>query len=103
MQKLLEIRTTKTRNVVLVFLKIKVKQLILCLNLLNKTVKLLFILCNFAIVPFMGTGIKIGTLRQTHATGQSYPSWVRGLKVYQERDMDMWECVVPFAGTGIKM
>ena len=31
----------------------------LCLNLLNKTVKLLFILCNFAIVPFKGTGIKI--------------------------------------------
>ena len=38
--------------------EIKAKQLILCLNHLNKTVKLLFVLCNFAIVPFMGTGIK---------------------------------------------
>ena len=32
----------------------------------------------------------------------SYPSWVRGLKLYQEWDMDMWECIVPFMGTGIK-
>ena len=30
----------------------------LCLNYLNKTVELLFILYNFAIVPFVGTGIK---------------------------------------------
>lgn len=30
----------------------------LCLNYLNKTVELLFILYNFAIVPSVGTGIK---------------------------------------------
>ena len=34
----------------------------LCLNYLNKTVELLFILYNFAIVPSVGTGIKASTV-----------------------------------------
>ena len=36
----------------------------LCLNYLNKTVELLFILYNFAIVPSVGTGIK--TINHQH-------------------------------------
>ena len=75
----------------------------LCLNYLNKTVELLFILYNFAIVPSVGTGIKVlaftahrnavgivpsvGTGIKAHKFLMffqglliSYPPWVRGLK-----------------------
>ena len=52
----------------------------LCLNYLNKTVELLFILYNFAIVPSVGTGIK--TVLEVTA-----------------REI---EVIVPSVGTGIK-
>ena len=52
----------------------------LCLNYLNKTVELLFILYNFAIVPSVGTGIKAE------------------LAAMQEAG----EIIVPSVGTGIK-
>ena len=49
----------------------------LCLNYLNKTVELLFILYNFAIVPSVGTGIKtymfnIDKKGKTHRTLRGY-------------------------------
>ena len=37
----------------------------LCLNYLNKTVELLFILYNFAIVPSVGTGIKAFVIKNS--------------------------------------
>ena len=52
----------------------------LCLNYLNKTVELLFILYNFAIVPSVGTGIK----------------------AQNDRIVNRYYHIVPFAGTGIK-
>ena len=52
----------------------------LCLNYLNKTVELLFILYNFAIVPSVGTGIKAEMERE-----------------YMQRTT-----IVPSVGTGIK-
>lgn len=52
----------------------------LCLNYLNKTVELLFILYNFAIVPSVGTGIK---MLHITTTGKN-------------------DIIVPFAGTEIK-
>lgn len=53
----------------------------LCLNYLNKTVELLFILYNFAIVPSVGTGIK----------------------AQNDRIVNRYYHIVPFVGTGIKM
>ena len=52
----------------------------LCLNYLNKTVELLFILYNFAIVPSVGTGIK----------------------AQNDRIVNRYYHIVPFVGTGIK-
>ena len=52
----------------------------LCLNYLNKTVELLFILYNFAIVPSVGTGIKALVAKTRLLYVASYPPWVRGLK-----------------------
>ena len=52
----------------------------LCLNYLNKTVELLFILYNFAIVPSVGTGIKALRAFLIYLYIVSYPPWVRGLK-----------------------
>ena len=52
----------------------------LCLNYLNKTVELLFILYNFAIVPSVGTGIK----------------------AQNDRIVNRYYHIVPFTGTGIK-
>ena len=52
----------------------------LCLNYLNKTVELLFILYNFAIVPSVGTGIKAAARLNVLNQYKSYPPWVRGLK-----------------------
>ena len=52
----------------------------LCLNYLNKTVELLFILYNFAIVPSVGTGIKAVAVEIVAKPAISYPPWVRGLK-----------------------
>ena len=52
----------------------------LCLNYLNKTVELLFILYNFAIVPSVGTGIK----------------------AQNDRIVNKYYHIVPFVGTGIK-
>ena len=52
----------------------------LCLNYLNKTVELLFILYNFAIVPSVGTGIK----------------------AQNDRIVNRYYHIVPFVGTEIK-
>ena len=52
----------------------------LCLNYLNKTVELLFILYNFAIVSSVGTGIKTSANQPKVWDTKSYPPWVRGLK-----------------------
>lgn len=52
----------------------------LCLNYLNKTVELLFILYNFAIVPSVGTGIKALFCKNNQVC----------------------VLIVPFMGTGIK-
>ena len=54
----------------------------LCLNYLNKTVELLFILYNFAIVPSVGTGIKTKSRLIKSLIYASYPPWVRGLKQF---------------------
>ena len=54
----------------------------LCLNYLNKTVELLFILYNFAIVPSVGTGIKTPQ-KQVLASGDVIvPSVGTGIKTY---------------------
>lgn len=52
----------------------------LCLNYLNKTVELLFILYNFVIVPSVGTGIK----------------------ARRKQGKEVNRNIVPFMGTGIK-
>ena len=52
----------------------------LCLNYLNKTVELLFILYNFAIVPSVGTGIKAITMRYIIAGVTIVPSVGTGIK-----------------------
>ena len=74
----------------------------LCLNYLNKTVELLFILYNFAIVPSVGTGIKAQKTALNMGATTSYPPWVRGLKL---GGADTWATsttIVPSVGTGIK-
>ena len=53
----------------------------LCLNYLNKTVELLFILYNFAIVPSVGTGIK----------------------TFMRPSLSTSIIIVPSVGTGIKI
>ena len=52
----------------------------LCLNYLNKTVELLFILYNFAIVPSVGTGIKTWLLIAISRSNTIVPSMGTGIK-----------------------
>ena len=52
----------------------------LCLNYLNKTVELLFILYNFAIVPSVGTGIKTLAHSKISAGVGIVPSVGTGIK-----------------------
>ena len=54
----------------------------LCLNYLNKTVELLFILYNFAIVPSVGTGIKTNCYSRKLLTMNIVPSVGTGIKTY---------------------
>ena len=49
-----------------------------CINFLNKTVKSLSILCDFAVASLADAWIKICRLVRSART--SHPSWVRGLK-----------------------
>ena len=74
----------------------------LCLNYLNKTVELLFILYNFAIVPSVGTGIKAVYHKHLEQKIVSYPPWVRGLKLTFLRHKQRIVLIVPSVGTGIK-
>ena len=54
----------------------------LCLNYLNKTVELLFILYNFAIVPSVGTGIKAYIPVEDLLAAIIVPSVGTGIKTY---------------------
>ena len=54
----------------------------LCLNYLNKTVELLFILYNFAIVPSVGTGIKAFNIQSFVSLYRIVPSVGTGIKTY---------------------
>ena len=56
----------------------------LCLNYLNKTVELLFILYNFAIVPSVGTGIKTVPPPLSWAIYGIVPSVGTGIKTITE-------------------
>ena len=74
----------KNKNIVLTLLKkIEMRKVTMpnfYINFLNKTVKSLSILCDFAVAPFMGAWIKIDLLTQFLDFFLSHPSWVRGLK-----------------------
>ena len=50
------------------------------INFLNKTVKSLSILCDFAVAPFTGAWIKMFALTSRNLAIESHPSRVRGLK-----------------------
>ena len=50
------------------------------INFLNKTVKLLPILYDFAVAPFVGAWIKTMLRLNTRISAMSHPSRVRGLK-----------------------
>ena len=51
------------------------------INFLNKTVKSLSILCDFAVAPFTGAWIKITIGCMNNQKVLSHPSRVRGLKL----------------------
>ena len=51
-----------------------------CINFLNKTVKLLPILYDFVVAPFVGAWIKIVSDMHSVKIIMSHPSRVRGLK-----------------------
>ena len=55
------------------------------INFLNKTVKSLSILCDFAVAPFMGAWIKISVIVTEADSLKSHPSWVRGLKYFAKK------------------
>ena len=74
----------------------------LCLNYLNKTVELLFILYNFAIVPSVGTGIKACMLQHNHSAPLIVPSVGTGIKALFCKNNQVCVLIVPFMGTGIK-
>ena len=74
----------------------------LCLNYLNKTVELLFILYNFAIVPSVGTGIKAAQTRWYICRNKIVPSVGTGIKAQNDRIVNRYYHIVPFVGTGIK-
>ena len=74
----------------------------LCLNYLNKTVELLFILYNFAIVPSVGTGIKAQNDRIVNRYYHIVPFVGTGIKAQNDRIVNRYYHIVPFVGTGIK-
>ena len=74
----------------------------LCLNYLNKTVELLFILYNFAIVPSVGTGIKTSKCCANAGELHIVPSVGTGIKILHITTTGKNDIIVPFAGTGIK-
>lgn len=74
----------------------------LCLNYLNKTVELLFILYNFAIVPSVGTGIKTSSSNSARCASIIVPSVGTGIKAQNDRIVNRYYHIVPFVGTGIK-
>ena len=51
-----------------------------CINFLNKTVKSLPILCDFAVASLADAWIKIDCLLLLQSAFQSHPSRMRGLK-----------------------
>lgn len=74
----------------------------LCLNYLNKTVELLFILYNFAIVPSVGTGIKTKLMSYDNYCLSIVPSVGTGIKAQNDKIVNRYYHIVPFVGTGIK-
>ena len=52
-----------------------------CINFLNKTVKLLPILYDFVVAPFVCAWIKTMLRLNTRISAMSHPSRVRGLKL----------------------
>ena len=74
----------------------------LCLNYLNKTVELLFILYNFAIVPSVGTGIKTPQFKEAAARLEIVPSVGTGIKTWLLIAISRSNTIVPSMGTGIK-
>lgn len=74
----------------------------LCLNYLNKTVELLFILYNFAIVPSVGTGIKTISSPSYVSKNCIVPSVGTGIKALFCKNNQVCVLIVPFMGTGIK-
>lgn len=74
----------------------------LCLNYLNKTVELLFILYNFAIVPSVGTGIKAQNDRIVNRYYHIVPFVGTGIKARRKQGKEVNRNIVPFMGTGIK-
>ena len=74
----------------------------LCLNYLNKTVELLFILYNFAIVPSVGTGIKAECFIKQQTQNIIVPSVGTGIKAYIPVEDLLAAIIVPSVGTGIK-
>ena len=75
----------------------------LCLNYLNKTVELLFILYNFAIVPSVGTGIKTYPSLMSARPNKIVPSVGTGIKAYIPVEDLLAAIIVPSVGTGIKI
>ena len=74
----------------------------LCLNYLNKTVELLFILYNFAIVPSVGTGIKALFCKNNQVCVLIVPFMGTGIKDFTVEINTNKAVIVPFMGTGIK-
>lgn len=75
----------------------------LCLNYLNKTVELLFILYNFAIVPSVGTGIKAQNDRIVNRYYHIVPFVGTGIKAAEPFLAFGGTVIVPFMGAGIKI
>ena len=75
----------------------------LCLNYLNKTVELLFILYNFAIVPSVGTGIKTWIAESQMLDETIVPSVGTGIKTWLLIAISRSNTIVPSVGTGIKI
>ncbi len=72
----------------------------LCLNYLNKTVELLFILYNFAIVPSVGTGIKTFMRPSLSTSIIIVPSVGTGIKTIDFLISKMWRVYRTLRGYG---
>ena len=74
-----------------------------CINFLNKTVKSLPILCDFAVASLADAWIKIaGTIKQIHGL-MSHPSRMRGLKLEELSQMVDNRRVASLADAWIKI